>query len=246
VSRRRNLVVLWPIAVLVIAAFCALGFWQLGRMHQKQAMLDDVDQALRVRRAHSLAAAADVARTRGYDWVAGEGQFADAPAVLLDNQQRDDRAGVRAYRVFLPSADAAPLLVELGWLPLPGDRRLPAIPNPRGTLRIAGLLVPRPPHGLIRPVAAMQPGGSILTIGLDAANLSTVLRQPRLAPRVLKLDPRLPIGYARDLDILPNTLPPERHLGYAVQWFAMAAAVLAIALLLTLRKPKPNPGKTPS
>jgi len=35
--------------------------------------------------------------------------------------------------------------------------------------------------------------------------------------------------------VLANTLPPERHLGYAVQWFALSAAVLVIALLLTLR-----------
>src|SRR3546814_3794695 len=49
-----------------------------------------------------------------------------------------------------------------------------------------------------------------------------------------------PLGYARDLDVLPNTLPPERHLGYAVQWFALALAVLAIAALLTFRKRKPD------
>ena len=56
-----------------------------------------------------------------------------------------------------------------------------------------------------------------------------------LTPRVLRLDPDLPMGYARDLEVLANTLPPERHLGYAVQWFALSAAVLVIALLLTLR-----------
>ena len=58
---------------------------------------------------------------------------------------------------------------------------------------------------------------------------------PALAPRVLKLDPDQPLGYARDLDVLPNTLPPERHIGYAVQWFGLAAAVLVTALLLTWR-----------
>ena len=57
-----------------------------------------------------------------------------------------------------------------------------------------------------------------------------------LAPRVLRLDPALPLGYARDLDLLPNTLPPEQHRGYAVQWFALALAVLVTALILTFRK----------
>ena len=42
----------------------------------------------------------------------------------------------------------------------------------------------------------------------------------------------------RDLEILPNTLTPERHLGYAVQWFGLALAVLAVALVLTLRARK--------
>ena len=65
--------------------------------------------------------------------------------------------------------------------------------------------------------------------------LSAALDMPTLAPRVLKLDPALPLGYTRDLDILPNTLPPERHLGYAVQWFGLALAVFITALLLTLR-----------
>ncbi|HKN77649.1 MAG TPA: SURF1 family protein, partial [Lysobacter sp.] len=54
-----------------------------------------------------------------------------------------------------------------------------------------------------------------------------------------RLDPKLPGGYARDLDILPNTLPPERHLGYAVQWWALSIAVLVTALVLTFRKPRP-------
>ena len=238
-SRRLQLLFLWPLAVLVIAAFCALGVWQLHRGQQKQAMLDGVQRALEQRKAAPLSTAANPVRANGYDWAGGSGQFVPGPAVLLDNQQRDDRSGVRAYRVFQPdAAGAQPLLVELGWLPLPGDRQLPAIARPGGTMDIEGLLVPRPSHGIISPVAVAQADGTLLTIGLDAANLPGALDQPRLASRVLKLDPRNPLGYARDLDILPNTLPPERHLGYAVQWFALAMAVLVTALLLTWRKPK--------
>lgn len=42
----------------------------------------------------------------------------------------------------------------------------------------------------------------------------------------------------RDLDILPNTLTPERPSGYAVQWFGLALAVLVAAIILTLRNRK--------
>src|SRR5690606_32473960 len=210
-------------------------------MLERETMLEAGAQVLQLRQARPLALAADPARIRDYDWAAGSGRFADAPAVLLDNQQRDERPGVRAYRVFQPSAPGAtPLLVELGWLALPGDRTLPRVPRPEGELRIAGLLAPPPSHGMMAAVVVPQPDGQLLATGLDADALLAQMRLPALAPRILKLDPDNPLGYARDLDVLPNTLPPKQHLGYAVQWFALALAVLAIALVLTLRKRKPH------
>ncbi len=234
----------WSASVLAIAAFCMLGYWQLTRMHGKQAMLEAAQRVLTERRARPLSTAADRARARGYDWAAGAGRFADAPAVLLDNQSREGRPGVRAYRLFLPdlvsnrgpSEAVTPLLVELGWLPLAGDRRMPDIAQLAGARRIAGLLLPPPSPGLATPVAVVQADGTILATALDAPDLPQRLGVASLPPRVLRLDPTLPPRYARDLDILPNTLPPERHLGYAVQWFALAAAVLATALLLTFRR----------
>ena len=82
---------------------------------------------------------------------------------------------------------------------------------------------------------ATQADGTLLAVVLDLPALAAALDLPALAPRVLRLDPTLPIGYVRDLDLLPNTLPPQQHLGYAVQWFALAAAMLVIAALLTWR-----------
>jgi cytochrome oxidase assembly protein ShyY1 len=237
VSGRRNAAFGWMLALLVIALFTRLGFWQLARMHEKQAMLDAAHAVVRQRHALPMSAAADVPRSRDYDWSAGSGRFAALPPVLLDNQSHDERAGVRVYRVFLP-ADAAPLLVELGWLPVPGDRHMPPVPRPDGAMRIAGLLAPPPSAGIATPIVQPQADGTLLTIALDLPLLRKALALPALAPRVLKLDPAIPLGYARDLDVLPNTLPPERHLGYAVQWFGLALAVLVTALVLTFRKPR--------
>lgn len=238
-SRRATMLVGWTAALLAIAGFFSLGLWQLGRQEGKQALLDEVADTIAGRQPVPLAAAGDPQRARGYDWSAGGGRFADAPAVLLDNQQRNGRAGVRAYRAFVPDAGGLPVLVELGWLPLPPERTLPPVPSPQGHLEIAGLLSPPPSHGIGPAGVAPQGDGTLLAIGLDPAALAAPLGQQALAPRVLKLDPALAIGYARDLDVLPNTLPPERHLGYAVQWFALALAVLATALVLTFRRQRP-------
>src|SRR3546814_15924569 len=101
-----------------------------------RALLEAVEQVLDQRMPQPLALAADAARTRDYDWASGVGRCVDGPAVLLDNQQRDERPGVRVYRVFQPAATGvAPLLVELGWLPWPGDRQLAAVQRPSGELQ---------------------------------------------------------------------------------------------------------------
>ena len=234
-SRTLNPWLGWAMAVLVMAGFASLGVWQLDRARQKEAMLVEADRVLAQRTSVALADAADPARASAYEWAQGGGHFLPAPAVLLDNQNHQGRPGIRIYRAFQPAGNAPPLLVELGWLPLPGDRRLPNIDSFEDISQIAGLLAPPPSAGISHAIALPQPSGDLLTTQLDHRVIADALGLPTLAPRVLRLDPDLPLGYARDLELLPNTLPPERHLGYAVQWFALAAAVLVIAVLLTWR-----------
>jgi len=242
VSRRRNLVVGWTLALLAIALFVRLGLWQAQRAVEKQAMLDASARVLAQRRAVPLAQAANGERRRSYDWAAGAGRFAEQGPLWLDNQQRGGRAGVHAYRVFLPENAGRPVLVDLGWLPLPPDRAMPAIALPEGRIEVRGLLVPPPSPGLaLGSGIASQRGGWVLTrIDMDVVSRALGLR-PSLAPRVLRLDPTLPLGYERDLQLLANTLPPERHRGYSLQWFALAIAVLATALILTFRKARHEP-----
>lgn len=225
----------WMVAIALVAVGCALGSWQLRRMHQKESMLAEVASVIANRTARPLGVAADATRSRGYDWAVGEGRFLTQAAWLLDNQQREGRPGVRVFRLFQPEG-AMPLLVEMGWLPVGAGREMPVVgAAPEGRIAIRGLLLPPPSRGLMSGAESATADGQHLVIGLDAARIAARAGLPAIAPRVLRLDPALPIGHARDLDVLPNTLPPERHLGYAVQWFALAAAVLVIALLLTLR-----------
>lgn len=235
VSRAATLLWGWGLACLAILVFVSLGTWQLGRQDQKQAMLDESARVLAQRHAQPLAAASSAAAASGYAWAEGDGAWAHAPPVLLDNQQRSGRVGVRVYRLFKPST-GDPLLVELGWLPVPPDRSIPAITEPPPAPSLEGLLLPPPSPGLAAAAIQEQTDGSLLLMALDMQAVAKALGQERIAPRVLRLDPALPGGYARDLEILPNTLPPEKHLGYAVQWYGLALTVLVTALILTFRR----------
>ncbi|UXA47360.1 SURF1 family protein [Xanthomonas prunicola] len=231
-TRKHTAVIGWCLALLVSTGFAALGHWQLQRMHSKQALLD---RAVHVRDT-TLSLAQALATPHDLAWVRGRVRFLPQ-LVLLDNQLHDGRAGVRVYQLAAPEGVSASMLVDLGWLPLPADRTLPSIVALTGMQTVQGLLSAPPSAGLaIGP--AVAPGAAPrtwLATRLDAEALRRMLGRRDISSQVLRLDPALPVGYVRDLEMLPNTLPPARHLGYAVQWFGLAAAVLATATLLSWR-----------
>jgi len=231
--RKHTRLIAWVAALLVIVGFCQLGRWQLQRMHEKQALLDQQVPA----RVQALRLAEALAAPLRLRWVEDRGRYLPG-AVLLDNQTRAGRAGFKLYQPFL-SEDGARVLVDLGWQPMPPDRVLPRLHVPQGPARIAGLLAPPPASGIaLGPALATTPQAGVwLANRLPPDEVARALGLPprSLPERVLRLDPALPGGYARDLDLLPNTLPPSRHLGYAVQWFALALTVLVVALVLEFR-----------
>ena len=55
-----------------------------------------------------------------------------------------------------------------------------------------------------------------------------------LYPQLVLLDPAERDGYLRDWR--PGGLPPERHVGYALQWYALAATLLAGYVAVSLHK----------
>lgn len=237
-SRRARLLVGWTLALLAFALFARLGWWQSGRAVEKAATLEAARIALASPALKPLAGAHDASRMRAYDRAGGRGRFVGAP-LWLDNQQQDGRVGLRAYRVFQPEG-GLPLLVDAGWMPIgPDRRRLPVLALPAGEVEVRGLLAPPPSAGLHLGEPLARQGDAWLMVRLDTGAIAQALALPApLAPRVLRLDPALPFGAARDLEMLANTLPPEKHRGYAVQWFGLAITVLVIALVLTFRGPR--------
>lgn len=244
----RRLLGWWLLALLVAAGLAQLGRWQLARMHEKEAMLAAASAALDHAHPQPLLLASDPTRAQGYDWAAGGGTLLD-DSLWLDAQQRGGRVGARLYCVLLPDDGAQAVLVDAGWWPLAGDRQLPQAGCPAGAGQaVRGLLAPPPTPGLAHGDAlAEQADKRWLASRMDLPAVAKALGlRVAIAPRVLRLDPQrqpddggvMAASGERDLDILPNTMPPERHLGYAVQWFGLALTVLVIATILTFRKKK--------
>jgi cytochrome oxidase assembly protein ShyY1 len=225
----------WLGVALLGAAICATaGVWQYGRGVEKQRMLEAFSAALSAPPVPiDVALAAPIQLPLP---VQGRLRLVDAaPWLLLDNVRRGQALGVRALAIYQEDG-GLPLLVDFGWLPLPPERRLPDLPPPPSDLQARGLLVPWPGQGLRLGGDAWpeEAEGRVLLTRLDREQLGERLGQLPLAA-LLRLDPALPLGFARDLDALPNTLPPEKHFGYALQWSGFAAAIMVIYLVLLFR-----------
>lgn len=223
----------------LLALLLWLGQWQLGRGEEKQTLLD----------AYAAGGTTPVALpapalAKRFQRVTAEGRYRPDRQVLLDNQTHEGRAG---YRVLTPLvlADGQALMVDRGWVPLPGNAReqLPAI---------AVADAPRVVTGRLDEFrqAAFTPAKGVPPAVQDAA--PRVMNYPSgpgvaaatglaVYPYVLLLDPAAPDGYLR-VDAPTLSFGPERHLGYAVQWFGLAAALLILWAVAAFKQPAaPSP-----
>ena len=224
----------WLLALGLAAAMTGLGTWQLERRAFKQALLDAQGLALQAE-PHTLSSA--LAAGAGVIRVDDCGQW-QGPVLVLDNQQMGGSAGHRSFQPWR-SEEGALVLVEQGWRVWSAERRLPQAEPGSGRQCLQGLLLPAPSPGLRAGPDVPQPlpGGGWLLTRLDADSLQPLLAGSAFLSANHILRPQQPLqdGYALSDELLPNTLPPDKHLGYAVQWFAMAATVLLLAVILSVR-----------
>ena len=240
VRRRRFAPRAWAVALAVvgIGGCLALANWQLGRAREKEALIAAFDAGGGEAVPLSVAAPAELPR---YQRVTVAGRYEPGRQVLLDNMP--SATGQAGYRVLTPfrREDGGPLvLVDRGWVPLGADRsRRPDVAvggEPRAvTGRLDGLPVPGLRLGEARaPDAAGWP--LVLNFPVTA-DLEAALGEP-VEARILLLDADQPDGYERAWR--PSMgFPPERHLGYAIQWLALALVVL-VAFVATGLQPR-NP-----
>jgi len=219
-----------------VALFVRLGVWQLDRANQAQQLLAAFDAAPKAAFEDFAAVRATPPADR-FPHVRVSGQFLADRGYLRDEQMRDGKRGVEAYAAFAASGTNEVLLVDRGWIAWshePGTH--PALPPlPQGEATLTGVYAPFPGNGIRVGGNALtrQTEWPKLTLAIDAEEIAADLNHP-LLPRVLLLDADGAAGFVRSWT--PSVMPPERHRGYAVQWFAFAVAAIVIFVLLHYKK----------
>lgn len=233
---RRVFAPTWPgmlLTALVVPGLIGLGFWQLRRADEKRELMEQARQGRSVTRTLTGAVAGTLAR---YQHVMLSGHFDSSRQSLLDNMPSSQ--GQPGYRVLTPFqlTDRSMVLVDRGWLPLGVDRgHLPDIAVAAQPRTLTGLLDDLPRPGVRAGEAGIQPGRWPQVLNFpDTRDLQT-LYGPQLQPRIVLLDADQPDGFERIRQI-DLGFTPERHIGYAVQWFGMAATVAIIFLIVNLKR----------
>ncbi len=145
ISFRRPSVFAVLLTLAGIAAFIALGIWQLRRAQEKEILLARFAQAARAA-VQPFAEVADAPPQSVYPHVRVRGRYASHRIYILDDRLHAGQLGVNVFVPFLPDRGSRGLLVNQGFLPREGPQEaLPELPPlPEGEVTLTGLYAPAP------------------------------------------------------------------------------------------------------
>ncbi len=231
----RQLVFNWRVTVfaaICLAVFVQLGFWQLSRETEKQILLAERDAQLEATpiSAADLGSEGELNGLR----VQLEGVFTQ-DYWLLDNRIVDGTVGFEVLQTF-DDLSGKHFLVNRGFVPMGRTRAdLPVIPAvPAKVSAVARVYQPSDAQFMLSDDVAADSSVPIVQ-SIEVAHLAA--RQQKgdsLYPFLVRLEDNTAGALPRHW---PDTvMMPAQHRGYAVQWFAMAFAVVLVWGFFTWRK----------
>ena len=207
----------------VLAALLGLGTWQVQRLHWKLDILGRIAAA-------EAAPPVPLAGTPSpYSKVVATGRFDHGQEVMLGIELRGTTLGARLVTPLL-RADAPPLLVDRGWVPM---ERSQGIDRPEGEVAVTGY---------VRQVDTRDWNSP----RDDLAARRFYVFDPDVIGAALGLPPPAPFGLVAlaaqgtgpmALPAAARSLPrPDNpHLGYAITWYGLAAALVGVVASFLLR-----------
>lgn len=207
------------VVVVIAIVFINLGFWQLGRLEDRQ-LENQIAESRNAAAPEDLgtlvAAVGDDLESLQYRRATVTGTYETDHELLTRNQVYRDQAGFHVVTPLLTS-DGEAVLVNRGWIPLLLDT--PPITEaapPSGEVTVTGWINPTQTRPALGPT---DPTGEMLDV-MSRINIDRIQQQIpfELAPVYLVLE-------GEGGDQLPVALPPPEfsnegsHLAYAIQWF---------------------------
>jgi surfeit locus 1 family protein len=216
-------------------AFCALtvalGMWQTRRAGEKESLQAALDASAGAPR-RELGPAPVAADAVAWRPVAARGEYVGRYGVLIDNKVHRGRVGYHVVTPLRIAGGEVHVLVDRGWVQAGRTRDdLPRVAVPAGLQTIEGVAVV--PSARIYELRADAPAGAVWQhLVLDRYRAWSGLE---LQPFVIQQTNDAGDGLVRERD-RPDA-GADRHRGYALQWFALAALAIVLYVVLNLERP---------
>lgn len=232
---------LWPtVATLILLpVLIVLGIWKLHRADYKRMLLAEYHAVTNLPPVSLNAAAANgsLASLPRYRHVQAQGQYDDSRQILLDDMQQGDQVGYEVLTPLVLQPDGQVLLVDRGFIARkPGVKTSPDVSVGTDARNVQGILGILPVPG-IRVGKTLVPAGWPKILLYPRHQDLAALYGSQLLKPVLLLDANQPDGFVRVWK--PNIgFPPVRHDAYALQWFALALALVIIWIVVNSKRIK--------
>lgn len=222
-------------ALAVVALTVSAGVWQTHRAQYKRALQARYDAQAK---APPIALPGEVLNADAflYRRVTATGRFDPAHEIFLDNRIVAGKVGYHIVTPLKLASGTAYVLIDRGWVARNRDRMLlPEVRTPLGVVTIEGIAAP--PSGKYFELSSNVVEGKVWE-NLHFQRMQAQLPQ-RLQPvMVVQLNDNGD-GLLRHWD-RPD-VGIEMHVGYAFQWFALAAATIVIYGVLYARRRTAQP-----
>lgn len=218
---------------VMVTLMISLGFWQLQRAEEKTALATAFTQRQAQRPALLSELRDKPAASLAYIPVQLSGTFMRDEYFLLDNRISGGRFGYEVLGILQLSDGSGTVLVNRGWIAGDSSRRqLPEVPPVSGRVGLTG-------HVYVAPGAPFLLAEQQLEAGWPKR--IQAVEMDKLQPPVMAATAGIVFPYPVRIDadgsgaLLVDwkvvNVSPQKHQGYALQWFAMAAVLFAFYVL---------------
>lgn len=219
--------------VLMVPVMAGLGFWQLQRAEEKAAIGAAFERRQQQTPANLAGLWNGSAEALAYLPVRLAGEFMQEEYFLLDNRVTEGRFGYEVVGILELDGGEGLVLVNRGWVPGdPARLEQPAVPPVSGHVTLTGQVYVAPGTPYLLAEQQLDSGWPKLLQAIEMDRLAPLLatgQGVRVFPYPVRIDAGQPGALSVSWKVV--NVSPEKHRGYAVQWFVMAACLTVLYLL---------------
>tara|TARA_B100000900_G_scaffold70350_2_gene55683 strand:- start:2779 stop:3507 length:729 start_codon:yes stop_codon:yes gene_type:complete len=230
------------IFILCISLFLSLGFWQLDRAEEKDSIISlyqsrqqtDIEKLPNIKNKNI--------KELYYRNYRLKGRYINN-VFLIDNKIKNKTPGFNVISPFKLKISGEVILVDRGWIPMKGTRQdiaknfnyLNNLEITKNVQEIDGYIYPREKSYTIGEIFTDNSWPRLIqAVNFKEIAASLDLENVIINGVIFRLGKNNSFGFDREWKIIH--MSSSKHLGYAFQWFSMAAALIILIFIYYVRK----------